>query len=213
VPDGSAPVTLDGLRETGVVPVVTVPDAAAAPALAEALVAGGLRYVEITLRTPAALDALEAATSTTAVVGAGTVTTAQDAERALTAGARFVVSPGLDEGVVRTCQDAGVPVLPGVATPTEVMAARALGLRWVKVFPAGHLGGPGFVRALASVWPDMTFVPTGGVSLETAPTYLEIPAVAAVGGSWMVPPDLVQSHGWAQIEQLAREAAELRRPR
>jgi 2-dehydro-3-deoxyphosphogluconate aldolase/(4S)-4-hydroxy-2-oxoglutarate aldolase len=210
VSEGSEQALLDGLRHVGVVPVVTINDAADAPALVAALAAAGLRYVEITLRTPAALAALEAVRHSDAVIGAGTVTTAEDARRALEAGVRFVVSPGLDEGVVRTCQEAGVPVLPGVATPTEVMRARALGLRWVKVFPVSHLGGAGFVRGLSSVWPDMTFVPTGGVTRENAAEYLAVPAIAAVGGSWMVPGALVAARDWAQIGQLARAAAELR---
>ncbi|WP_198950493.1 bifunctional 4-hydroxy-2-oxoglutarate aldolase/2-dehydro-3-deoxy-phosphogluconate aldolase [Kineosporia sp. A_224] len=209
MPEGSEQLVLDGLRHVGVVPVVTVTDAATAPELVGALAAAGLRYVEITLRTPAALDALAAARSA-GVLGAGTVTTVRDAESVLEAGVRFVVSPGLDEGVVRICQEAGVPVLPGVATPTEVMAARALGLRWVKVFPVAHLGGAGFVRALSSVWPDMTFLPTGGVSRDNAREYLDIPAVAAIGGSWMVPAGLVAAHDWPRIGQLARDAAELR---
>lgn len=210
MPHGSEDPLLDGLREVGVVPVVTVTDAAMAPGLVRALATAGLRYVEITLRTPAALAALEAVRDANAVIGAGTVTTEGDTRRALDAGAQFVVSPGLDEAVVRTCQEAGVPVLPGVATPTEVMRARALDLRWVKVFPVAHLGGPGFVRGLSSVWPDMTFVPTGGISLEDAADYLGVPAVAAVGGSWMVPGALIAAGDWSRIGQLARAAADLR---
>jgi 2-dehydro-3-deoxyphosphogluconate aldolase/(4S)-4-hydroxy-2-oxoglutarate aldolase len=201
---------LAGLRQVGVVPVVTISKADDAPYLVDALVNAGLPYIEITLRTPAALDALMAAREAGGVLGAGTVTTAIDAQRAIEAGVKFVVSPGLDDGVVRICQEAGVPALPGVATPTEVMRARALGLRSVKVFPASHLGGAGFVRALSSVWPDMNFVPTGGVSLENAADYLNIPAVAAVGGSWMVPSALIDAHDWTQIGQLARSAADLR---
>ena len=201
---------LDGLREVGVVPVVTIDDPGKSFALASALASGGLRYVEITLRTSAALESLSAARGAGAVLGAGTVTTAQEAAQAIEAGAQFVVSPGLDEGVVRYCRDQGVPVIPGVATPTEVMAARALGLRALKVFPVGSLGGPGFVRSLAAVWPDMVFMPTGGVTQEVAPQYLSLASVLAVGGSWMVPPALLSVHAWDDVETAARTAARLR---
>lgn len=200
---------VEALRGAGVVPVVTVHDLATSRDLVGALVQGGLPLVEITLRTAAGVAALRACEDLGATLGAGTVTTAAEADQVITAGARFVVSPGLDVGVVRTCQDAGVPVVPGIATPGEVMAARALGLRAVKVFPAGQLGGPAFVRALASVWPDMDFMPTGGVSADTAPDYLAIASVAAVGGSWMVPADVVRAEDWSAVEGLARAASEL----
>ena len=201
---------LEGVRQIGVIPVVTIEDAASAPALVLTLLASGLTHIEITLRTPAALDALTAASGSGAVLGAGTVTTAAEATRAISAGAQFVVSPGLDEGVVRRCQGAGVPVLPGVATPTEVMTARSWGLRAVKVFPVASMGGVGFVRSLSAVWPDLDLVPTGGVTLADASDYLAVPAVAAVAGSWMVPTELVRGADWEQLGARARAASTLR---
>jgi 2-dehydro-3-deoxyphosphogluconate aldolase/(4S)-4-hydroxy-2-oxoglutarate aldolase len=209
LPNDATAALIDRLRRSGVVPVVTVQDIAVAPSLVTALVGGGLAVVEITLRTAAGIEALRTAHGLGAVLGAGTVTTAAEATMVIEAGAQFVVSPGLDEGAVRTCQEAGVPIVPGVATPSEIMAARALGLRAVKVFPASSLGGPAFVSALSSVWPDMTFMPTGGISVQNAGDYLAIPSVAAVGGSWMVPSGLIGAYDWDAVTDLARGAAAL----
>jgi 2-dehydro-3-deoxyphosphogluconate aldolase/(4S)-4-hydroxy-2-oxoglutarate aldolase len=196
--------TLDELRAVRVIPVVTIQDAAGAVPLTEALVAGGLRAVEITLRTAAGLDALRAATAVPqALVGAGTVTTAAQAEAALDAGARFVVCPGLVEDVVAACDRRGVLVLPGIATPTELLRALALGVGTVKVFPASLLGGPAVVRALAALGTGARFVPTGGIDLAGAPAYLAIPEVVAVGGSWMVPIDRIAARDWEGIRALA----------
>lgn len=198
------------LRAAAVVPVVTVTDPAVAPDLVGALVEGGLPFVEITLRSAAGLDAIRAAHGCGAEIGAGTVTSAASAAAAIEAGASFVVSPGLDAGAVRYCQEAGIPVIPGVATPTEVMAARALGVGAVKVFPVAQLGGPSYLKVLAAVWPDQIFMPTGGVSVANAAEYLALPSVVAVGGSWIAPASLQSSHDWDAIADLARAAAALR---
>lgn len=202
---------LEQIRRTRVVPVVTVRDAGDAVPLAEALVGAGLPIVEVTLRTAAGLDAIrEAAAVRGAVVGAGTVTTAEQAGAAIDAGARFVVSPGLVEEVLVTCRDRGILALPGIATPTELLRAVALGSGVVKVFPAAVLGGPAMVRALAALNPELGFVPTGGIDLETARDYLAIPQVVAVGGSWMVPGSVLAARDWPAVTELARECASLR---
>jgi 2-dehydro-3-deoxyphosphogluconate aldolase/(4S)-4-hydroxy-2-oxoglutarate aldolase len=204
---------LELVRRTRVVPVVTVRDAADAVPLAEALVAGGLPAIEITLRTAAGLEAIRAAVGVRgAVVGAGTVTTAEQAEAALDAGARFVVSPGLVEEVVEACRARDVLALPGIATPTEMLRAVALGATVVKLFPAGPLGGPAMVRALAALDPGIGFVPTGGIDLESARDYLAIPQVVAVGGSWMVPGSVLAARDWPAVAELAGECAALREP-
>lgn len=197
---------VESIARTRVVAIATLQDAGSATALVEALVEGGLAIVEITLRTAAGIEALRTVRVPGAILGAGTVTTASEATTVIEAGAQFVVSPGLDLPTVRTCQEAGIPVFPGVATPSEVMVARSMGLRTVKVFPAGPLGGPGFIRSLASVWPDMAFMPTGGVSLANAADYLQIPSVIAVGGSWIVAADRVAAQDWAGITESARAA-------
>lgn len=205
-PGSAAAEALDRVR---VVPIVTVERVDDAPHLVAALVDGGLPVIEITLRTAAGLDAIRSSRGLGAVLGAGTVTTADEARHVIDAGAQFAVSPGIDAEMVRTLVAAGVPVFPGVATPSEVMRARGLGLRTVKVFPVGLLGGTAFVRALSSVWPDMHFMPTGGVTEATMPDYLAIPAVTAVGGSWIVPPGLVAERNWSGITHLAQRAADI----
>ena len=204
---------MDILRAARVVPVVVLHDAADAVPLSEALVEGGLPAVEITLRTAAGLDALRAATAVEgAVVGAGTVTTRDQAEAALDAGARFVVSPGLVPEVVAACAARGVPALPGIATPTELLAALALGCRTVKVFPASLVGGPAFLRAMAALGTGAGFVPTGGIDLSSAPDYLAVKEVVAVGGSWMVPAAAVKARDWDAVRALAGACAVLREP-
>jgi 2-dehydro-3-deoxyphosphogluconate aldolase/(4S)-4-hydroxy-2-oxoglutarate aldolase len=200
----------DAIARAGVVPVVTLDDARHADPLVDALAGGGLPVVEITLRTAAGLAALRrVAHRGDVTVGAGTVTTGEQAERAVDAGARFVVSPGLDEDVVRVCLRRGVPVVPGVATPTELMRARRLGLTVVKLFPAGPLGGPAMVRALAALDPDVRFLPTGGVTRDSAPDYLALPCVLAVGGTWMAPAAAVSAGDWARVGALAARCREL----
>lgn len=201
---------LDQIARAGVLPVVTLPDPETAEPLVDALAGGGLPVVEITLRTPAALAALRRVAGRTDVtVGAGTVLTGEQAEQAVVAGARFVVSPGLDEDVVRVCLGHGVPVVPGVATPTELVRARSLGLSVVKLFPAEQLGGPAMVRALATLDSTTSFLPTGGVTERSAPDYLALPRVLAVGGSWMVPPAAVSAGNWAQVGVLAARCRDL----
>jgi 2-dehydro-3-deoxyphosphogluconate aldolase/(4S)-4-hydroxy-2-oxoglutarate aldolase len=197
---------LDGLS---VLPVVTVDDAEQALATAAALSAGGLRHVEIVLRSDAAVTAVERLAATDAVVGAGTVLSVEQVDRVVDAGARFVVAPALDADVAAACRERGVPYIPGVATPTEIHQARALGLRLVKLFPAEQLGGPAFVRAVAAVFPDVRFIPTGGVGPDNLPSYLALPAVHACGGSWMVKPELLRAGRYDEVERLAAEAARL----
>lgn len=196
---------IDAIGNVRVVPVVTIDDAQDAPALASALVAGGLPVVEITLRTPAAIDALRNASTEvpTAVVGAGSVTSAGAAATAIDAGARFIVSPGTDEGVITTAQDCGVPVIPGIATATELMRATHLGLDVVKLFPAELVGGTEMITALSALWPDLRFMPTGGISSTNARDYLALGQVLAVGGSWMVPGHAIASRDWASISVAA----------
>lgn len=189
-----------------VVPVVVLDDAGPAGDLGAALASGGLPVAEVTFRTAAAPAALRAmAERDDLLVGAGTVLTPEQVDVAHDAGARFVVSPGLSADVVRRCQAIGMPVLPGTSTATEVMRALELGVDTVKFFPAEQCGGVGMLRALAAAFPQVRFVPTGGISVETAPTYLSLPPVLAVGGSWMVPPALVRQGRWDDVSALCAE--------
>lgn len=183
-----------------VVPVVVLDDPARADALGAALVEGGLPVAEATFRTPEAAAVLRRlAARDDLVVGAGTVLTARQVDEALDAGARFVVSPGLSADVVRRCQEAGVPVIPGVSTPSEIMQALDLGLDTVKFFPAEANGGLPTIKALAAAFPQVRFMPTGGITVETAPAYLAHPSVVAVGGSWMVAADLLAAGRWDEV--------------
>jgi 2-dehydro-3-deoxyphosphogluconate aldolase/(4S)-4-hydroxy-2-oxoglutarate aldolase len=202
---------IDAIGEVRIVPVLTIDDARDAPGLVSALVEGGLPVVEITLRTPVGIDAIRRAAAEVrdAIVGAGSVTTAAAAATAIDAGARFIVSPGLDEGVITTAQDRGVPVIPGIATATELMRAMTLGANVVKLFPAEVVGGVGMITALSAVWPDVRFMPTGGISPANAREYLALRQVLAVGGSWMVPKSAVTSGDWASIMAAAATAVEL----
>lgn len=198
---------LGALVTDRVVPVIVLEDASAAAPLADALVAGGLRCAEVTFRTDAAEAALRAmATDERLVVGAGTVISAEQVERAHDAGARFIVSPGLSPAVVRRCRDLDLPVIPGVATPSEVMAALDEGLWLLKFFPAEAFGGITTVRALAAPFRSVRFVPTGGISAAQLADYLAVPAVAAVGGSWMVAAKLIAERRWDDITRLTAEA-------
>lgn len=192
------------------VPVVVMDDAADAPALGEALVAGGLPTAEITFRTaaaPAAITALAQREDIT--VGAGTVLTAEQVDTAVAAGAQYIVSPGLNRSVVERCQEHNVLALPGAVTATEVQAALELELEAVKFFPAGTSGGAAAIKALAGPFPQLSFVPTGGVSASNLAEYLAVPAIKAVGGSWMVPRNLIAEQNSAAITQLVSEAVEL----
>jgi 2-dehydro-3-deoxyphosphogluconate aldolase/(4S)-4-hydroxy-2-oxoglutarate aldolase len=183
-----------------VVPVVVLDDPAKADALGAALVVGGLPVAEATFRTPEAAAVLRRlAANDDLVVGAGTVLTDRQVDEALESGARFVVSPGLSARVVRRCQEAGVPVVPGVSTPSEIMQALDLGLDTVKFFPAEANGGLATIKALAAAFPQVRFMPTGGITVDTAPAYLAHPSVAAVGGSWMVAGDLLEGARWDEV--------------
>ncbi|PKH39016.1 2-dehydro-3-deoxyphosphogluconate aldolase / (4S)-4-hydroxy-2-oxoglutarate aldolase [Nocardioides alpinus] len=188
---------LDGHR---VVPVVVLDDPARADALGAALVEGGLPVAEATFRTPEAAAVLrQLARRDDLVVGAGTVLTERQVDEALDAGARFIVSPGLSAVVVRRCQEAGVPVIPGISTPTEIMQALDLGLDTVKFFPAEANGGLPTIKALAAAFPQVRFMPTGGITVDSAPAYLAHPSVVAVGGSWMVAADLLAAGRWDEV--------------
>jgi len=202
----TVPASLDVLRGHRVVPVVVLDDPGRADALGCALAEGGLPVAEATFRTPGAVEVLRRlAAHTDLVVGAGTVLTVDQVDGAHQAGAQFIVSPGLSAAVVRRCQELDLPVIPGVSTATEVMQALDLGLDTVKFFPAEANGGLPAVKALAAAFPQVRFVPTGGITADSAPAYLAHPAVAAVGGSWMVAPDLMADGRWDEI--VARCAA------
>ena len=209
------PAAADALRAAlltaAVIPVVTLHQAASAAPLAAALVAGGLPVVEFTLRTRVALAAIRAAADVPgAIVGAGTVTTGAEAEAAIDAGARFLVSPGLVEETIEVAARRGIPIVPGIATPTEMLRARAMGCLVVKVFPASALGGPSYVQALAALGTGIGFVPTGGISAATAPAYLAIPEVVAVGGSWMVHAAEIAASRWDLVAEIAAACRVLR---
>lgn len=192
------------------VPVVVLDDAAHAAPLGDALVAGGLACAEITFRTAAAAAAIEVLAQRSGfLVGAGTVVTTDQVDQAIAAGARFVVSPGLDPAVVTHCQERSVPVLPGIATASELQAAMRLGLGAVKFFPAEAMGGARTVKALAGPFPEMRFVPTGGISPDNLAGYLTQRHVLAVGGSWMVAPDLIRANDFATIAEDTRQAVAL----
>ncbi|GGW91874.1 ketohydroxyglutarate aldolase [Streptomyces malachitofuscus] len=195
-----------------VVPVVVVEDAADAVPLARALVAGGLPAVEVTLRTPAALEAVRriAVEVPEAVVGAGTVITPEQVGEAVAAGARFLVSPGWTDALLEAMRTSGVPFLPGVSTASEVVALLERGVREMKFFPARAAGGTAYLKSLAGPLPQARFCPTGGIGPDSAPDYLALPNVGCVGGSWMLPADAVAARDWARVEALAREAAGLR---
>jgi len=198
---------LDRLSAVGVVPVVVVDDVAQAELLADALLAGGLPIAEITFRTNAAADAIRAvAARGDILVGAGTVTTVAQVEAAVAAGAQYIVSPGTSRLVVERATELGVQALPGAVTATEIQSALELGFTTVKFFPAGTSGGPAAIKALAAPFRDVRFVPTGGVSLDNLADYLSIPAVAAVGGSWMVKPELIRAGKSDELAELARDA-------
>ncbi|MBQ0914129.1 bifunctional 4-hydroxy-2-oxoglutarate aldolase/2-dehydro-3-deoxy-phosphogluconate aldolase [Streptomyces sp. RM99] len=194
-----------------VVPVVVVDDLADAVPLARALVAGGLPAIEVTLRTPVALDAIRAIAAEVpdAVVGAGTVVTAEQIAEVVAAGARFLVSPGWTDALLTAMRDSGVPFLPGVSTTSEVVALLERGVREMKFFPAEAAGGTAYLKALAAPLPQARFCPTGGIGPASAPRYLALPNVGCVGGSWMLPKDAVADRDWGRVEALAREAAGL----
>ncbi|GII77235.1 ketohydroxyglutarate aldolase [Sphaerisporangium rufum] len=195
-----------------VVPVVVIDDVETAVPIARALVAGGLPAIEVTLRTPCALEAITriAAEVPGAVVGAGTVRTPADVAAAVRAGAGFLVSPGSTPALVAAMLESGVPFLPGAATASEVMALAERGLTELKFFPAEPAGGVAYLKALGGPLPQVRFCPTGGIRPQTAPAYLALPNVGCVGGTWLTPADAVAAGDHARIEKLAAEAAALR---
>ena len=196
-----------------VVPVVVVTDVRDAVPLARALVAGGLPAIEVTLRTPAALDAIRAVAAEVpdAVVGAGTVLTPEHVAGSVAAGARFLVSPGWTDGLLDAMRASGVPFLPGVSTASEVVALLERGVREMKFFPAQAAGGTAYLESLAGPLPQARFCPTGGIGPDCAPDYLALSNVVCVGGSWMLPADAVAARDWRRVEDLARAASALRR--
>jgi 2-dehydro-3-deoxyphosphogluconate aldolase/(4S)-4-hydroxy-2-oxoglutarate aldolase len=195
-----------------VIPVIVIQRLEQAVPLARALVEGGVKVLEVTLRTPVALAAIEAIARAVpeAVVGAGTLRLPADAKAARDAGSSFAVSPGYTSALGAACRAAGLPLLPGVATGSEVMTAMADGLDFLKFFPAQQAGGIPMLKALAGPFPDVAFCPTGGITLETAPQFLALPNVLVCGGSWLTPADAVAAGDWARITRLAREAQALR---
>ncbi|MFF0742612.1 bifunctional 4-hydroxy-2-oxoglutarate aldolase/2-dehydro-3-deoxy-phosphogluconate aldolase [Streptomyces sp. NPDC004111] len=195
-----------------VIPVVVVDDARHAVPLARALVAGGLPAIEVTLRTPAAPDAIRAIAAEVpdAVVGAGTVVTPAHVDRSVAAGAKFLVSPGWTDSLLSAMQESGVPFLPGVSTTSEVVALLERGVTDMKFFPAEAAGGTAYLKSLSGPLPQARFCPTGGISLASAPSYLALPNVGCVGGTWMLPADAIAAEDWDRVENLAREAAALR---
>jgi 2-dehydro-3-deoxyphosphogluconate aldolase/(4S)-4-hydroxy-2-oxoglutarate aldolase len=206
--------TAESLADHGpVIPVIVIERLADAVPLARALLAGGVRVLEVTLRTPVALGAIEAIAHEVpeAIVGAGTVRNAADARAARDAGATFAVSPGFDGALSAACRTLALPLLPGVATASEVMAAAAAGHAFCKFFPAAAAGGLPLLKAWAGPFTDVAFCPTGGIDAGSAPDYLALPNVRVVGGSWLTPADAVVGGDWARITHLAREAASLPR--
>lgn len=202
---------IDILRMGPVMPVLVINQLDDAVPLARALVAGGIRVLEVTLRTPVALDAVRAIAQAVddCVVGVGTVTCAADLHAAADAGARFAVSPGLTPALSAASHQVDLPLLPGVMTPSDVIAAKEAGFQALKLFPAMQAGGIGMLKAMAGPFPDIVFCPTGGITVQTAPDFLALANVACVGGSWLAPASVVAAGDWAQITALARAATAL----
>ena len=202
---------LQVMQDAPVIPVIVLTDAAQAVDMAHALVAGGIRMLEVTLRTPQALCCIEAIAVHVpeAVVGAGTVRSAVDAQASAAAGARFIVSPGYTNALGQACRDLGLALLPGVATGSEIMMGVADGLTELKFFPAMQAGGPAMLKAWSEPFGDVRFCPTGGVTAANATEFLSLPNVVCVGGSWLTPPDALARGNWAQITALAFQASRL----
>ncbi len=207
-----SPDTLSLASHGPVIPVIVLQRVQDAVPLAEALLAGGVKVLEVTMRTPVALQCIEAIAKALpeAIVGAGTIRSAADAQAALDAGSRFAVSPGYTAEIGAACRRIGLPLLPGVATASEVMAANADGLGFLKFFPAVQAGGVAMLKALGGPFPDVVFCPTGGLTPETAPQFLALPNVKVCGGSWLTPADAVAAGDWARITALARATHTLR---
>ena len=203
--------TLELVAYGPVIPVIVLQRLEHAVPMARALVGGGIRVLEVTLRTPVALACIEAIARDVpeAFLGAGTLRSAADVRSARDAGCQFGVSPGYSAAIAAACREAQLPLLPGVATASEVMAANADGLSFLKFFPALAAGGIGMLKALAGPFPDVVFCPTGGVTIETAPQFLALANVKVCGGSWLTPADALAGGDWARITKLAREARAL----
>lgn len=197
------------IRKTGIVPVVVLDDAKDAKGLGQALIEGGLPCAEVTFRTAAAEEAIRTMTREfpELLVGAGTVLTMDQAKRALDAGAKFMVSPGFDPQIVDFCLENGITITPGVATPTEIIMAMNKGLNVVKFFPAEPLGGLKMIKAIAAAFPEISFMPTGGISAKNVGEYLAYDRIAACGGSWMVKKDLIRAGKFDEITAMVKEAA------
>ena len=202
---------IDRLKQSGIVPVVVLDDAKDAVSTAKALLAGGVDVMEITFRTAAAADSIKAVSESCPdmLVGAGTVVTLDQCKQALECGAQFIVSPGFDPEVVSWCAERNVPITPGCVTPTEIMAARKLGLNVVKFFPAGVYGGSKAMKALSAPFGGIKFIPTGGVDAKNLKEYLEAPFVHAVGGSWLCPKKEIAAGNFDAVTALCREAREI----
>lgn len=207
------PTPAEVMQDAPVIPVIVLHEAAQAVPLARALVAGGIRMLEVTLRTPVALACIEAIAKEVpeAVVGAGTVRSAADAQAAALAGARFAVSPGYTRAVGKACHELGLPLLPGVATGSEIMLAQEDGYTALKFFPAMQAGGAPMLKAWSGPFGDVKFCPTGGITPGNAREFLALPNVACVGGSWLTPADALAAQDWDRITRLAGEAAGLPR--
>jgi len=203
--------TMERFQKTGVVPVVVIEDAKDALPTAKALLAGGVDVMEVTMRTAAGLDTIRevAAKCSDMLVGAGTVLTLEQAQACVEAGAKFIVSPGFDPDVVAWCVEREIPVLPGCVTPTEIMAAKKLGVNVVKFFPAGVYGGLKAMKNLAGPFGDVKFVPTGGVNGENLAEYLSAPFIHAVGGSWICAKADISAGNFSKITELARQASDI----
>jgi 2-dehydro-3-deoxyphosphogluconate aldolase/(4S)-4-hydroxy-2-oxoglutarate aldolase len=199
-------------QDAPVIPVIVLNDLAHAVPMARALVAGGIRMLEVTLRTPQALACMEAIARDVpeAVLGAGTVRSQADAQAAVNAGARFAVSPGYTSALGQACRALGLPLLPGVSTGSEIMQAQADGYQQLKFFPAVQAGGLAMLKAWSGPFFDVNFCPTGGLTPENAPQFLALPNVRCVGGSWLVPADALAAGDWARITALAAQAKNLR---
>jgi 2-dehydro-3-deoxyphosphogluconate aldolase/(4S)-4-hydroxy-2-oxoglutarate aldolase len=205
---------LEIMRTSAVIPVIAIDKIEYAVPLAKALVAGGIRVLEVTLRTEHGLPAIRAMAEQVegAIVGVGTLTQPEEFAAARDAGAVFGVSPGLTPALIQAAKQSGLPLLPGVMTPSEVMAAREQGFRQLKLFPAVPAGGVGMLNAIAGPLGDITFCPTGGIAQETAPQFLACKNVACVGGSWLTPKDAMEAGDWDRITALAKAASALRKP-
>jgi len=203
---------LQVMQDAPVIPVIVLNDVTHAVPMARALVAGGIRMLEVTLRTSQALACIEAIAKEVpeAIVGAGTVRNASDAKAAANAGAKFAVSPGYTPSVGQACRDEGLSLLPGVATGSEIMMAQEDGYTELKFFPAMQAGGSAMLKAWGGPFFDVRFCPTGGVTAQNASEFLSLPNVACVGGSWLVPAEALAHGDWARIEKLAREACQLK---